>query len=74
MKTYNKTDVEKADPKSLIGSLGLVTCDDLEVEVRVENARVRFGHIDLLVTPISGTGEQWIEKHRIKIKVPQVTH
>jgi hypothetical protein len=65
MKTYTKQDVEKVNPKSLIGKSGLMTLDDLTVGVNITDARVRFGHIDLLVEPINGSGEKWVEKHRV---------
>jgi hypothetical protein len=65
MKTYTKQDVEKVNPKSLIGKTGLMTLDDLTVGVNITDARVRFGHIDLLVEPINGSGEKWVEKHRV---------
>ena len=65
MKTYTKQDVEKVNPKSLIGKSGLMTLDDLTVGVNIADARVRFGHIDLLVEPINGSGEKWVEKHRV---------
>lgn len=65
MKTYTKQDVEKVNPKSLIGKTGLMTLDDLTVGVNITDARVRFGHIDLLVEPITGSGEKWVEKHRV---------
>ena len=65
MKTYTKQDVEKVNPKSLIGKTGLMTLDDLTVGVNITDARVRFGHIDLLVEPINGSGEKWVEKHPV---------
>ena len=65
MKTYTKQDVEKVNPKSLIGKSGLMTLDDLTVGVNITDARVRFGHIDLLVEQINGSGEKWVEKHRV---------
>jgi hypothetical protein len=42
-----------------------MTLDDLTVGVNITDARVRFGHIDLLVEPINGSGEKWVEKHRV---------
>jgi len=67
MKTYTKEDIQKmkANPKELVGTNGLMDCGDLTVGVRIKETRVRFGHIDLLVTPLTGTGEVWVEKHRV---------
>ena len=41
--------------------------EDLAVGVQIKDVRRRFGHIDVLVQPLNGTGEQWVEKHRIKV-------
>lgn len=67
MKTYTKKDVEKIDPKGFIGSKATMTIDELTVGVTIKDARVRFGHIDVLVEPINGSGKQWVEKHRISL-------
>jgi hypothetical protein len=73
MKTYTKTDIAKINPESLIGTHGLMQCESLTVGVTIKDARVRFGHIDLLVEPKDGSGEQWVEKHRVQHLVPTVT-
>lgn len=66
MKTYTKEDVYKENLQALIGQTGLMQYDDgLAVRVRIINTRTRFGHIDLLVEPINGTGTKWVEKHRV---------
>jgi hypothetical protein len=50
--------------------------ESLNVEVMVLEARQRFGHLDLLITPIAGSGERWTEYKNIvlhndpAIKVP----
>lgn len=48
------------------GKRASVTVDDLVIDVTVTKARARFGHLDLLVTPVAGGGEQWIEQHRVQ--------
>lgn len=68
MKTYTKDDVQKVNPKSLIGATGTYEVDELTVGITIKDARVRFGHIDLLVEPIEGSGTQWVEKHRVSVK------
>ena len=35
--------------------------------MKIINARRRFGHLDLLVIPTSGTGEVWVERKNIQI-------
>lgn len=49
------------------GRTGTIKMDALTVGVRVKEARVRFGHIDLLVTPVNGWGEKWIESRRVSV-------
>jgi len=39
----------------------------LTVGVRVKDARVRFGHTDFLVSPLSGSGEVWVESDRVTL-------
>ena len=45
---------------------GTVTIDGLTVTVTVKDARIRFGHLDLLITPVNGAGEKWMEARRIE--------
>jgi hypothetical protein len=52
---------------SFSGKIGLMDVDGLNFEVRIAGARVRFGHLDFLVTPVNGAGEKWIESHRIDL-------
>lgn len=37
----------------------------LSVAVRVLDARSNFGRVDVLVTPIAGSGERWIDLSRL---------
>jgi hypothetical protein len=49
------------------GRTGTIKMDALTVGVKINEARVRFGHIDLRVTPINGWGEKWIESRRVSV-------
>ena len=69
MKTYNKSDISAMKPESLKGEIGTLTLESLEVGVKIADVRVRFGHLDLLVKPLNGIGEQWVERHRVKVKM-----
>lgn len=46
---------------------GTIRVDDLHVSVQIKDARLRFGHLDLLVVPVSGSGERWVESHRVDL-------
>jgi hypothetical protein len=69
MRIYTSSEEGTPDLATYRGRVGLVNVDDLKVEVRVTDARLRFGHLDLLVTPVAGQGERWIEQHRIELVV-----
>jgi hypothetical protein len=45
---------------ALIGRSALLYVGDLAVEVRVTDARTRFGSVDVQVTPVSGHGLRWV--------------
>jgi hypothetical protein len=40
---------------------------DMKVEGTVTDARVRYGHLDLLVIPTKGTGSKWFERKNVSI-------
>lgn len=65
LKTYTKTEITQMNLQSLIGTIGTLTVGQLDVNVKVVDVRVRFGHVDLLVEPTNGSGTEWVEKHRI---------
>lgn len=50
-----------------IGKKGLMGMDGLQVQVRVLNARARFGIMDFLVTPTRGGGQKWVESSRVRL-------
>lgn len=33
----------------------------IRYNARVEDVRIRFGHVDCLMKPVSGTGERWVQ-------------
>lgn len=44
---------------------GTIDVNGLIVAVKVVDARFRYGHIDLKVTPLSGRGERWMESGKV---------
>lgn len=40
-------------------------------QVTVKNARIRYGNIDALVSPVNGTGEFWLQIQSAPKKVTQ---
>ena len=67
MNIYTSTKGETPDLETFRGRVGTIAVDDLMVEVKIADARLRFGHLDLLVTPVAGTGERWVEQHRVTV-------
>lgn len=70
--TYSKTEVKrkpdgKPDYDAYVGLDGEITENGLTVEVRVIGARSRYGHLDLNVTPKSGSGSRWVERKNINL-------
>ncbi len=47
--------------------MGTIDVDGLIVSITVTDARFRYGHIDLKVTPISGRGERWVESTKVTL-------
>jgi hypothetical protein len=46
---------------------GRIYLNNLAIGVTIKQARLRFGHLDLLVTPVDGEGEKWMESHRVSV-------
>ena len=67
MKTYTKEDIGDEQLATLKGMTGHMSVETLTIGVQIKDARRRFGHIDVLVQPLNGTGEQWVEKHRVNV-------
>ncbi len=50
-----------------IGQELLVTCESLQVRCRVLDVKTSYGRPRLLITPIAGRGEQWVEMSRVQL-------
>ncbi len=50
-----------------IGAVVLVRCEDLQVRCTVQDVKSSYGRSRLLVTPIAGTGAQWVELARVEL-------
>jgi hypothetical protein len=48
-----------------VGDLVSVPLGGLVVRCRVMGSRPAFGRIDLRVTPVSGSGEIWVDSRRV---------
>ena len=62
-----KTAEQNASSLALyIGKSGVLRCEYLSVEINVADAKRSYGRTLLLVRPVAGTGEQWVDESRIR--------
>ena len=48
-----------------IGKTGVLRCEYLSIDVTIADAKRSYGRTLLLVRPVSGSGEQWVEEGRV---------
>jgi hypothetical protein len=48
-----------------IGKAGVLRCEYLSIDVTIVDAKRSYGRTLLLVRPVSGSGEQWVEEGRV---------
>ncbi|NBX51286.1 hypothetical protein EBT25_15515 [bacterium] len=67
---YVVDEAGKIDTGAYKGAQVLFKIPDMDILVEgiVLEARVRYGHLDLLVSPKSGTGTKWFQSKNIIIK------
>ena len=61
----NAAEQNATSPALYIGRSGALRCEYLSVNVTIVDAKRSYGRTLLLVRPVSGTGEQWVEETRI---------
>ncbi len=66
---YARTEDGKIDLGAYKGILVLFSIPDMDVKVegQVIDARIRYGHLDLLVAPTKGTGTKWFERKNVTL-------
>ena len=61
-----KTSDQNASSLALyIGKTGVLRCEYLSVEVLIVDSKRSYGRTLLLVRPVAGSGEQWVEESRV---------
>ena len=61
-----KTAEQNASSHALyIGKTGVLRCEYLSIDVTIVEAKRSYGPTLLLVRPVSGAGEQWVEESRV---------
>jgi hypothetical protein len=49
-----------------LGKTGVLRCEYLSVDVTIADAKRSYGRTLLLVRPVAGSGEQWVEESRVR--------
>lgn len=63
-----KTAEQNASALALfIGKFGVLRCEYLQVDVSIADAKRSYGRTLLLVRPVAGSGEQWVEESRVRM-------
>jgi hypothetical protein len=61
-----KTAEQNASSLALyLGKTGVLRCEYLSIDITIVDAKRSYGRTLLLVRPLSGTGEQWVEETRV---------
>jgi hypothetical protein len=64
---FARTADGKIDFDAYKGLTATYRTGDLDFEVTILDSRQRFGHLDLLVTPVTGSGDRWVEFKNLTI-------
>ena len=64
---YKKTPDGKIDLDAYVGLDATIESNGLCIDAKIVSARMRYGHLDLQVTPKAGTGTRWIEYKNLTI-------
>ena len=48
-----------------IGKYFKIQIENLIVDVVIKAAKPAFGRVDVLVSPVSGSGQQWVNSNRL---------
>lgn len=64
---YARTKDGKINLDAYKGKKGRIVENNLTINVKILEARTRYGHLDLKVTPIAGEGQVWVERKSIQI-------
>jgi hypothetical protein len=51
----------------LVGRTAQVRFEKISVLCNVLESRSQWGRVDLLVEPVGGSGQQWVEKSRVAV-------
>jgi len=54
--------------RALIGQLGRIQGDgSIFYDVEIKDAKIGYGNTRVLIAPITGTGEAWVNRSRVRL-------
>ena len=56
-----------AELMAYVGQTELLSSDKLRFFVRILDAKIAYGRVRFLVSPVSGEGQVWVDSSRISI-------
>jgi hypothetical protein len=56
-----------ADLAKTIGREAILSSDKLCFTVQIQDAKLAYGNVRYLVSPVSGTGSVWVDSSRVQI-------
>lgn len=52
--------------KVVAGNTAVLVIDGLSVQVKILDTKQAFGRLDVLIAPVSGSGQKWVQCDRLK--------
>jgi hypothetical protein len=52
--------------KVVVGNTAVLEMDGLNVSVRIINTKQAFGRLDVLIEPVRGSGQKWVQCDRLQ--------
>jgi hypothetical protein len=52
--------------KVVVGSVAILVMDGLMVSVTILDTKSVYGRLDVLIAPVSGSGQKWVNSERLK--------
>lgn len=61
-----RTAKELSEPIGKTGTYSMDMANRFCFWVKILDTRERFGDVDYLITPVAGSGERWVDSHKVR--------
>lgn len=51
--------------KVVVGNTAVLEMDGMNIEVKILDTKQAFGRLDVLIEPVSGSGQRWVQCERL---------